>query len=75
MASSDKPLREQSYNGSVNGHGCGNMTYQMWAEHNRLLYNTSTIDEFKGLESLELSIKIELDRGLYHSLFIHITFL
>lgn len=41
-----------------------NMTYQMWAERNRLLHNTSTIDEFRGLESLELSIKIELNRGL-----------
>ncbi|GFH50742.1 hypothetical protein CTEN210_07218 [Chaetoceros tenuissimus] len=41
-----------------------NMTYQMWAERNRLLHNTSTIDEFRGLESLELSIKIELSRGL-----------
>lgn len=31
---------------------------------NRLLHKTNTIDEIQGLEALELSIKIELDRGL-----------
>lgn len=41
-----------------------NFTYQLWAERNRLLHHTDTNDEFRGLEALELSIKIELDRGL-----------
>ena len=41
-----------------------NFTYQLWTERNRLLHQTDTRDEFQGLEALELSIKIELDRGL-----------
>lgn len=41
-----------------------NLIYQLWAERNRLLHHTKTSDEFRGLEALELSIKMELDRGL-----------
>lgn len=36
----------------------------MWAECNRLLHNTDTSDEFRGLAAIEISIKIELHRGL-----------
>ena len=41
-----------------------NLIYQIWEKRNRQPHNTNTRDEFKGLEAYELSIKIELDRGL-----------